>query len=91
MRVFTALLKIVLGLGMLALALFIMVLAWWTALLLIGGWLIFLATHRMRGGAKQSAPPAGKTIIEGEYRVEPASQARSVPAIADPDTPRTKD
>jgi hypothetical protein len=90
------LIKGTLVLGILAVIILAVLVAWWIALIAAGAWLLVSATSRMLGGKRdgspmRSRPPANAAIIEGEYRVESdGSTPISAPGVtSDPGKPGT--
>ena len=68
-RTLPGLFKAALVIGILAVALLALLVAWWIALLFVGTWLLVRGARRLLQGS-QPAARAGATTIDGEYRVE---------------------
>ena len=89
-RVLHGLLKASLVIGVLAVALLALLLAWWIALLAVGTWLLVTGVHRLLRGSQPAARAAAATI-EGEYRVEHHSEQQETLTIVAADRHPPKD
>jgi len=65
------LLKALLAVGIIAVALLALLVAWWIALLFIGTLLLVAGVRRLLGGARKNPPaPTSGATLDGEFRVE---------------------
>ncbi len=58
--------RVLLGVGIVALGLIALFVAWWIAVVLVLGFALYVAAGRMLAPAPRGAPE----IIEGEFRIE---------------------
>ena len=88
-QVLGGILRTALAIGILAVFLLALFVAWWIALIAVAGWIIYSALRRMLGGnpVQPDSRVAG-TIIEGEFQVEKDSKPDSRPVtIETPEDP----
>jgi hypothetical protein len=57
--------------GVVAVAIVLVFIAWWIAVLAVGGVLAYLGVRRLLGKGRAPLRQKQADVIEGEYRVEP--------------------